>query len=215
MLQTLYWDTVTPRLRSTLEQLMQCELFNAFRLVGGTALSLQLRHRLSVDIDLFTDATYGSVNFAAIDAYLRNEFPYVYTSLQVPVGMGISYAVGVSEKDSVKLDLYYTDAFIQPLLIIDGIRMATVGDIVAMKMEVVQNIGRKKDFWDLHELMDNYTFPEMMRLHEERYPYGHNAVLLRSNFVRFYEADNDFDPVCLKGKFWEVIKFDLKSYLIS
>ncbi len=34
---------------------MASEVFNSFRLVGGTALSLQLEHLESVDIDLFTD----------------------------------------------------------------------------------------------------------------------------------------------------------------
>lgn len=37
------------------------KVFEPFRLVGGTALSLQMGHRLSVDIDLFTDAEYGTL----------------------------------------------------------------------------------------------------------------------------------------------------------
>jgi hypothetical protein len=71
----LYWNTVSPLLKSILLQLMRCELFKQFRLVGGTALSLQIGHRLSVDIDLFTDAAYDSINFNAIDNYLREAFP--------------------------------------------------------------------------------------------------------------------------------------------
>ena len=38
--------------------------FTPFRLVGGTSLSLQLGHRMSDDIDLFTDDPYDSFNFA-------------------------------------------------------------------------------------------------------------------------------------------------------
>ncbi len=52
----LNYNTVTPLLRSILETLMQADVFNDFRLVGGTALSLYRGHRMSVDIDLFTDA---------------------------------------------------------------------------------------------------------------------------------------------------------------
>ena len=37
---------------------MELEELNSFRLVGGTSLSLQIGHRMSVDIDLFTDAVY-------------------------------------------------------------------------------------------------------------------------------------------------------------
>ena len=49
--------------------LMAAEAFAAFRLVGGTALSLYRGHRMSIDIDLFTDAEYDSVDFEAIDTY--------------------------------------------------------------------------------------------------------------------------------------------------
>lgn len=45
----LYWNTITPLLKSILVQLMNCEELKQFRLVGGTALSLQIGHRLSVD----------------------------------------------------------------------------------------------------------------------------------------------------------------------
>ena len=53
----LYWNTVSALLKDSLLLLMQAEELNEFRLVGGTALSLQLGHRMSVDIDLFTDAS--------------------------------------------------------------------------------------------------------------------------------------------------------------
>jgi hypothetical protein len=46
-MEKLYWNTVTPLLKQVLEQLMACELFRQFRLVGGTSLSLQLGHRMS------------------------------------------------------------------------------------------------------------------------------------------------------------------------
>ncbi|MGL4581891.1 MAG: nucleotidyl transferase AbiEii/AbiGii toxin family protein, partial [Flavobacterium sp.] len=55
---------------------MEASVFKSFRLVGGTALSLQLGHRLSVDIDLFSDAAYGSIDFKDIDNFIEKTFPY-------------------------------------------------------------------------------------------------------------------------------------------
>lgn len=52
----LHYNTVTSLLRETLDILMSEDLFSPFRLVGGTNLSLRLGHRMSDDIDLFTDA---------------------------------------------------------------------------------------------------------------------------------------------------------------
>ncbi|WP_312129307.1 MULTISPECIES: nucleotidyl transferase AbiEii/AbiGii toxin family protein [Sphingobacterium] len=50
----LYYNTVNDLLRDTLLTLMKADVFSTFRLVGGTALSLHLGHRESVDIDLFS-----------------------------------------------------------------------------------------------------------------------------------------------------------------
>ncbi len=50
-METLYYHTVSHLLLESLKKLMAEPVFNEFRLVGGTALSLQLGHRTSVDID--------------------------------------------------------------------------------------------------------------------------------------------------------------------
>lgn len=204
----LYYNTVNPLLRNALEQIMQAEIFNDFRLVGGTSLSLQLGHRISVDLDIFTDASYGSVDFEAIDQFLADKFDYLSHSRVLPA-MGKSYFVGTDSEHTVKLDVYYTDPFIRPALVIDGIRLATIDEIVAMKMDVIQRTGRKKDFWDIHEIMDIYSLDQMLALHQERYPHSHDEDLIKKNLTDFNNADDDFEPVCLRGKHWELIKYDL------
>lgn len=88
MADRLYWNTVKPILKEVLTILMHEKSFDPFRLVGGTSLSLQLGHRMSDDIDLFTDEAYGSLDFTAIDKFLRNTFKYVSDLAPGPVGMG-------------------------------------------------------------------------------------------------------------------------------
>ena len=72
----LNYQTVTPLLKSTLETLMAEPLFAPFLLVGGTNLSLRFGHRLSDDIDMFTDAEYRSLDYQAFEKYLKERFPY-------------------------------------------------------------------------------------------------------------------------------------------
>lgn len=211
----LHYNTVVPLLKDTLDVLMDAEEFSEFRLVGGTALSLYRGHRMSIDIDLFTDADYGSIDFEAIDAYLRENFAYVDTNDFGIIGMGKSYFIGESADDSVKLDLYYTDTFIEEAIEEDGIRMATVEEIIAMKLDVIQRTGRKKDFWDIHELRNDYTIGEMIVLHEQRYPYTHDRDLLIAQFTNFEEADDDFEPDCLRGNHWELVKVDIVEFVAS
>lgn len=205
----LYWNTVSPLLQTVLKDLMQARAFQHFRLVGGTALSLHLGHRMSVDIDLFTDAPYGSINFQELEDYLRTTYPYVYTANFGLVGIGGSYAVGETETESLKLDLYYTDTYIQPAHLEDGIRLATIEEIAAMKIDVISRCGRKKDFWDVHEILEHYSLEDLLALHRQKHPFTHNRAEILQQLINFQSADGDFDPVCLKNKIWELVKYDL------
>ena len=209
----LYFNTVSNNLLDVLQKLMRMKEFDVFRLVGGTALSLQLGHRLSVDIDLFTDELYGSIDFDLIDNLLKNSFPFVEMSYKGNDSFGKSYHIGNSEQESVKVDFYYTDSFIRPIIEIDSIRMATIEEIAAMKMEVIGSGGRKKDFWDVHELLDYLSLEQMFALHAERYPYSHNKEGLINKIVDFWIAERVVDPVCLKGKYWELIKEDFNRII--
>jgi len=192
---------------------MKADVFSTFRLVGGTALSLHLGHRESVDIDLFSDVPYGSLDFASIDNYLKDTFSYVDHLSNITPAMGKSYTIGNDKNNSVKLDVFYADPFIQELIEEDNIRLASIEEIIAMKIDVIQRGGRKKDFWDLHELLDKYSISQMVALHEERYPFSHDEKTILINLINFENADNDFDPVCLKGKYWEFIKADFEEVI--
>jgi predicted nucleotidyltransferase component of viral defense system len=209
----LHYNTVTPLLRKILADLMLADVFADFRLVGGTALSLYRGHRMSVDIDLFTDAEYGTINFDAIDAFLSANYTYVDTNDYKVIGMGKCYFIGDNQLNCIKLDLFYTDSFIDEALLIDVLRLASIEEIIAMKLDVILRTGRKKDFWDIHELKDDYSISDMFTLHEKRYPYTHDRAALIGKFRDFESADGDFEPDCLRGKYWEFIKLDLLDFI--
>ena len=211
----LHYKTVNDLLKEGLLQLMAAKEFETFRLVGGTSLSLQIGHRESIDIDLFSDVDYGKIDFEAIEMYLESNFKYLdHLSNSIP-GMGKSYLVGEDKDNTLKLDIFYTDKFIQPYCLEDTIRMATIEEIIAMKLDVVQRGGRKKDFWDLHELFEKYSLTQMLDLHEQRYPYSHDRDLIIQNFTDFSLADDEFNPICFKGKYWEFIKEDIEEIIVK
>jgi hypothetical protein len=209
----LYLNTVSDLLWDALNQLMQIEELNSFRLVGGTSLSLQLGHRESIDIDLFTDADYGSIDFSILETKLTETFPYV-DSLSVDlVGMGRSYFIGNNEHELIKLDLFYTDPFVFPLILQQNIRFSSIEEVAAMKFELIANGGRKKDFWDIHELLELYTIDEMIDFYLKRNPYGYSKDELLVKLTDFSNAEDDFTPNCHKEKVWELIKLDFEKLL--
>ena len=206
----LHTETVTPLLMNALIRLMNEPLFKPFRLVGGTNLSLRLGHRKSVDLDLFTDCQYGSLDFGLFEKFLENAFPYFdCPDRSAVVSFGKSYYVGLSADECFKLDLMYTDTFFDKAESIEGIRMASTEQIAAMKMEALNNGGRKKDWWDVHELLTMFSLKQLMDLHKKWQPWTHDPGKLLEKLVDFDEADTQPDPVCLKGKLWDFIKMDM------
>ncbi|WP_396192355.1 nucleotidyl transferase AbiEii/AbiGii toxin family protein [Flavobacterium sp.] len=212
-MKNLHWNTVAPILKTVLQDIIAEEIFSPFRLVGGTSLSLQLGHRMSVDIDLFTDNEYGSIDYKAIKSFLEVKYPFCVSRSLENVSFGTNFTVGNSITDCVKIDLYYTDEFIENPIILENIRMATSNEIIAMKLDVILRGGRKKDFWDLHYYLDKMSLDEMIDLFKKRYTYNDDFTKIKKQLVSFDLADTDFEPICLLGKTWEIIKLDFYEYI--
>ena len=210
MLQKGKPEPVTKTITDALHKLMDFDEFSSFRLVGGTSLSLQFEHRQSIDIDLFTDQQYGTVNFSSIDTFLRKNFIYTDLGNASDNGPGKMYFIGESPEMCIKLDIFYTDPFIRPPVIINNIRMAAPEDIAAMKLELISAGGRKKDFWDIAELLERYPLSDLIGFHKETYPSSDTNNML-SGLTDFSLAEEMDDPICLKNKIWKIIKLDIKE----
>ena len=205
---------VSKEILDAIQILMDSDELSSFRLVGGTALSLQFIHRQSIDIDLFTDAEYGTVNFIAIDSFLKKKFHYIDFGNNQVESLGRMYFIGESVEKAIKLDLFYTDLFIRPPVIMNNIRMAGAEDIAAMKLELISGGGRKKDFWDIAELLDTYPLSDLISFYKEKYPYLDDKKVV-SGLTDFSFAEEMDDPLCLKNKVWELIKLDIREAVMD
>ena len=208
----LYYHTLSAYLLECLQKLMTNTAFDDFVLVGGTALSIQLGHRMSNDIDLFAAIDYGSMNLEVIKNALTVSFPYIDNLEAFNERMpGYSVYIGNSKEKSVKLDLYYTENFIMPNLHQDGLRLASLQDIAGMKIQAIVNNKRKKDFWDIHELLEHFTIKEMIQFGLQRNPFTltENDILQSLYYAANLNQDNVIE--CLKGKYWELIVEDLRT----
>ena len=125
--------------------------------------------------------------------------------------MGKSYFIGRNENELVKLDLFYTDPFVFPCIVEQNIRFSSIEEVVAMKFEVIAQGGRKKDFWDIHELLEKYTLNDMIDFYIKGNPYGDTKKELLNQIIDFSIAEDDFTPNCFKGKVWELIKLDFEE----
>jgi hypothetical protein len=197
----LHEETVRPETMDLIRRLSADEMLNEFVLVGGTALALQLGHRRSVDIDLFSA---GEFDPAEIAAYLQRSYR---TEKVTALKNGLFAWV-----EGIKLDMINLDAdWIKPPLFIDGIRMASIDDIAATKLKAIYQSGaRVKDFIDMYFLLEYRSLNEMLAAYEMKYPYSSAAV---ARLALMHHADINFKvdtSVLIRPFDWEKVKARLQ-----
>lgn len=212
LMNNLFYNSVSNTLVDILRLCMSAECLRGFILVGGTALALQRGHRVSLDIDLFTDMDYGTMPMTEIKAFFQSNFKKV-DGLENLNESALCYQLHVQSDNGlwVKVDLCYTERFIFPTLFMDGIRLADEKEIAAMKILAIAGLSyRLKDYWDIYELYKDYTLATMIRWGLKRNPYAIDLNDLKSAFQNVMNMPGDNREVCsLLYENWELIRLDL------
>lgn len=203
---TLQLQTVSPTLIDYIRRLMGSPAFAEFHLAGGTALALQLGHRKSIDIDLFTCQPYGTIMPEGMKNELTTLFPIV-ENIDCLNNRQIVYTlyIGDDEQSIVKLDICYDEELIFPLIDSNGIRMASDKEIAAMKLLATVTGNRPKDFWDLHELLQSYSLETMIEWALKRNPYTLTRSEILEAFNKVWDFPEPEDIISLKEHKWPFI----------
>ena len=153
-------------------------------LVGGTALALFLGHRLSIDLDLFSQRDFHT---SKLEEHLQRTYQFYTTGKERNTLRGFIH--------EVKVDLI-THAYplVEPLVQIKGLRLASRLDIAAMKLNAIaSNDTRQKDFFDIYFLLEHYSLDQMLSAYEVKYSLSSPMVPLRA-LTYFSDVDFDFEP---------------------
>jgi hypothetical protein len=188
----LYQQTVSPKLLEILTALMSNPYFGEFYLVGGTSLALQIGHRESVDIDLFGDKELEELevsdflsNLGKVQILKRSRNILIYTI------------------DGIKADLVnYRHPWLYPSLNLENLRLADQRDIAAMKLNAISGRGSKKDFIDLHFLLNKYSLSDMIGYYNKKFIDGSEFLVLKS-LTYFEDADLDETPKMYNPINWD------------
>ena len=107
----------------------------------------------------------------------------------------------------MKVDIvYYPHEIIHPIEIHSEIRLYHDNDLMAMKIQAILGRGKKKDFWDIAELLEHYSIKEMMDCHKAKYPSQMLGISIPQALTYFVDADESEEPITIKPLTWEDIK---------
>ena len=178
-------ETVAPETFKLLVRLQEDEITSGMRLVGGTALSLQIAHRTSTDLDLFSFDKFDVQS--ALDVLILK---YGFIPSHVT-----SYSI-IGYVDGVKIDMiYHPYRWLNPPIMEGSVRLAGLDDIVAMKLHAIANSGeRPKDFLDIAFLSKYYSYNRMKELALEKYP-AYDAIMIDKSVNYFNDIDRDSIPL--------------------
>ncbi len=167
-----------------IQELQRLPELKDFYLVGGTALALQLGHRNSIDIDLFTQSDFEA-------DYILNLLNSKY---QVKEVFRRKNTI-ISLINNIKTDfIKHSYPHILPPITEEGISFLSKEDIAAMKFHVIIQSGKRlKDFIDVYYLLQYFSLQQMLEFFTRKYSYSNSMIAMKAlNF--FDEIDETIDP---------------------
>ena len=199
----LHLETIEPATFQLLKSIQTLPEFSTARLVGGTSLALQIGHRKSIDLDLFGNDLIDANDMHAALMSVSSNVQLVSSSRTMRF-----FVV-----DGVKVDFVcYPYQWINPAVEEDGVRLASVDDIAAMKLSAITNRGTKKDFIDLYFLLKQYSIKDLLALYQEKYPTTTLFATIKS-LSYFDDAENDPMPIMLQSVDWNEVKSRILAVL--
>jgi predicted nucleotidyltransferase component of viral defense system len=200
------WEDALKNLKNQLIQINKCKILpEGSYLAGGTAVSLFLNHRISVDLDFFTPKKFNSQQFIyAMEKCFKKD---------IVIELIEENTVILFVTNNIKFSLFF---YPYPLLFkVEFIKInkstncpqASFNDIEAMKALAITQRGSAKDFVDLffllknthHHFEDIMTFVKKKYGVESRYEYH-----LKTSFVYFDDAEREKDSIMLIKKSGEI-----------
>jgi len=193
----LHADTLPKATAAVLEKIKNISNLKDFYLSGGTALSLQLGHRESEDLDFFTKTPF--------DPQLLQQKLSQYGELKdIMVDEGTLNVF----MDGVKLQfLSYPYNLLEEFIPWNGINLSGVIDVACTKLITISMRGSKKDFIDLYVILQQMTLKDLFSKLDLKYAKAqYNYPHILKSLVYFEDADVQPMPRMHISLDWEKVK---------
>jgi len=156
--------------------------FKSFYLAGGTAVALQIGHRISVDFDFFSSEPIAKTCLA----YVKSKLP-ADVSINVAVNDSSQLTLFVNE---VKLSfLHYPFPVILPF--VADLNMLSLPELAATKAYTIGGRGEYKDYVDMYFLLEggHISLNDLLKLTKDKYQNDFNDRLFLEQLIYLDDLD--------------------------
>jgi len=197
--------TVESNTLKSLEEIFSIpDISKQFALAGGTSLALQIGHRMSVDLGIFSQTPFSTEDLnIALNAIFAPEYEL----------LALKKSMLFANIKKVKCDFIVEPApVIRPYISSGNIRFFSVEDICAMKMHTIAGRGKKKDFFDIYSLLQLFSWEQMLEWFEEKYGNNQFYYLWKSlQYFKDAEEEPDITGFIPFNATWEEIKQEISE----
>lgn len=210
-LLTPQWRALTPEARQAFQISAALPFIQRYYLAGGTGLALHLGHRVSIDLDFFTSVpdAVGPDERAALrvafdDPSLAISFDKDMTFVANWRGVGVSF---------FRLALY---PLVQEPLLLEGVPVATVEEIGAMKLAAIMARGTRKDYIDLYFILQQTPLERLFEVAAVKYGRVRTfAVSAVRALTYFADAETTPMPQMIQRASWPAVKRFLEQQSLA
>jgi hypothetical protein len=196
-----YWEAIPPPLRDLLAEIGQMPFANRFYLAGGSALALRLGHRVSVDLDFFSD-----VDEVGDDS--RAEIVTAFKQHRTTKVLENVFGNLLMQVEGTHVGFFsYGYPLLEPPSEVLGLQLADLLDIGMMKLDALISRGARKDFYDLYFIAQQIPLEEMLHQGPLKYPYARDYEMMAlTSLTDFDNADRDVAVETFERVSWEAVK---------
>lgn len=197
----MFEETLPKNAKNSLAILAKSGILKDAYLAGGTALALQIGHRISVDFDFFTRKEFDEKIFVQRMRRLPLDFELERTDWKT--------ILGYINKTRFSLFFYEYPLLAKPHKFL-GINICDIKDIAPMKIAAISDRGTKRDFIDLYFIIAAeklFTLRQILDLYDRKFKIlRQNKLHILKSLVYFDDADQNIAPKMLKNADWQEIK---------
>jgi len=201
-------EAIEPGTLELLKALQTETILKDFHLAGGTSLAIQIGHRESIDLDLFTQNDFDTNTLLE---YLEPSF-----------GFKLNFSSNNTLKgyiDNVNIDLIaHKYPLVKYPIVEDGVSLMSIEDIAAMKLNAIAGNGtRSKDFIDIYFIFKQFSIEDILEFYKIKYNDRNRLHVIKS--LNYFDdiSEQDFPKMILEEdlsliKVKKVISNNIKNY---